>query len=197
MSDTLAPSPQPSPRRGEGGRDPHLGSMNQIFTIPPELPFLDALVAGLMQRAGFDPLALARFTVLLPTRRAVRALGEAFLRGSAGRALILPRMMPVGDLDAEELALLGDEGEGGDAFDIAPAVPELRRRLMLARLVLAWGRAQGSGPFTAGQAAPLAAELARFLDEVQADGLDLADWPSSYPRTMPSIGSTRWNSSTS
>jgi ATP-dependent helicase/nuclease subunit B len=158
--------------------------MGQLYTIAPELPFLDALVAGLMQRAGGDPLALARITVLLPTRRAVRALGEAFLRGSGGRALILPRMMPVGDLDADELALLGDEGEGPDAFDIPPAVPDLRRRLMLARLVLQWGRVRGIGPLTAGQAVPLASELARFLDEIEAEGLDLANLAQLVPEEL-------------
>src|SRR5665213_3428994 len=124
--------------------------MAAVFTIAPELPFLDTLVAGLRAQAGADPLALARCTVLLPTRRAARALGEAFLRASFGQALLLPRLVPVGDLDAEELALLGDEGDGIDGFEIPPAVPDLRRRLMLAKLVLAWGRAQATGPLTPG-----------------------------------------------
>jgi len=56
----------------------------QLFTIASDLPFLDALVAGLRAESGDDPLTLARATILLPTRRAVRALGEAFLRASAG-----------------------------------------------------------------------------------------------------------------
>ena len=56
-----------------------------VFSIAPELPFLDALVAGLLQLAQGDPLALARMTVLLPTRRAVRSLGEAFLRQGKGK----------------------------------------------------------------------------------------------------------------
>lgn len=157
--------------------------MGAVYTIASELPFLDTLVAGLMGRSDGDPLALARHVVLLPTRRAVRALGEAFLRHGNGRALLLPRLMPVGDLDAEELALIGDEGDGdgGGGLDILPAVPALRRQLMLARLVLHWGKVQGTGPFTAGQAAPLAAELARFLDEVHAEGSDLAGLEALVP----------------
>ncbi|HXQ50722.1 MAG TPA: double-strand break repair protein AddB [Stellaceae bacterium] len=162
--------------------------MAQIYTVPPGRPFLDSLVAGLMARAGDDPVALARGTILLPTRRAARALAEAFLRASAGRPLLLPRLAAVGDLDAEELLLLGDEGESDDALDIAPAIPELRRRLMLARLVLAWGRAQGTGPMTPGQAAPLAAELARFLDEVQAEGGSLDD----LARLVPEEHAQHW-----
>jgi ATP-dependent helicase/nuclease subunit B len=169
----------PSPHEGEdqGEGKPRLArsmAVTRIYTIPPEVPFLDALVAGLLAKSGGDPLTLARHTVLLPTRRAARALSEAFLRASAGRALLLPRLVPVGDVDAEELALIADEGEGITGFDIPPPVPQLRRQLLLTRLVLAWGRARGSGPLTAGQAAPLARELARFLDEVRTEGGDFA-----------------------
>lgn len=153
-----------------------------VFTIASDLPFLDTLVAGISAEIGDDPLALARHTILLPTRRAARALREAFLRASGGRAMLLPRMMPVGDLDADELAFLADEGEGGLAgFDIPPAVPELRRQLLLTRLVLAWGRASDSGPLTAGQAAPLARELARFLDEVQTEARDFTQLAALVP----------------
>jgi ATP-dependent helicase/nuclease subunit B len=144
----------------------------RVFTIAADLPFLDTLVSGLVAESGGEPLALARQTILLPTRRAARALGEAFLRQSAGKALLLPRLVPVGDVDAEEIGLLAAAGEGLGGFDIPPAVPALQRQLLLTKLVLAWGRARGSGPLTAGQAAPLAQELARFLDEVETEGGD-------------------------
>jgi len=152
-----------------------------LFTIPPDLPFLDALVAGLVAESGDDPLALAEATILLPTRRAARSLAEAFLRASAGRALLLPRLVPVGDVDAEELALLGDDGAASGGVDIPPAVPELLRLLALTKLVLAWGRARGSGPLAPGQAAPLAQALARFLDEVETEGSDFAHLAELVP----------------
>jgi len=152
-----------------------------IYAIPFDQPFLDTLVAGLMRRAGKDPLALTRMTVLLPTRRATRSLREAFLRAGNGKALLLPRMIPVGDLDPEELALLADEAETGISdLEFLPAVPPLRRQLMLIRLVAKFGRTRGE-PLALGQAAPLARDLARFLDEVQADGRDLADLDELVP----------------
>ena len=95
-------------------------------------------------------------TVLLPTRRAARSLREAFLRTGNGAAMLLPRMLPVGDLDPEELALLPDEAEGaGQGFDLPPAVPELRRRLLLTQLVRKYSAANGDA-IALGQAAPLA-----------------------------------------
>ena len=141
-----------------------------FYTIPADLPFLDALVAGILPRAGSDPLALTRITILLPTRRAARSLGEAFLRASQGRALLLPRMMPVGDLDAEELAI----GDDDDALAVPPALPPLRRQLLLAQLVRRWSARPGGSPVTPGQALPLARSLAEFLDIVQTARCDIA-----------------------
>ena len=144
-----------------------------IYTIPPGVSFVDALARELLQRAGGDPLALARGTVLLPTRRACRAVQEAFLRAADGRALLLPRLVPLGDLDAEELILAGDEmGADFGAGELPPAMPPLRRQLLLGRLIQHWGRVRGQPP-SEDQAVRLAGELTRLLDQVETEGLDL------------------------
>jgi ATP-dependent helicase/nuclease subunit B len=147
-----------------------------LYTIAPDRPFLATLAAGLLAEAGGDPLALARVTVLLPTRRAARALREAFLRltaadGAPGLPLLLPRLRPIGDLDEDALALGFDAADGAGAASLAaaPAIPELRRRLLLAHLVLAWGDQTGA-PLLPGQAAALAAALARLLDAAAREG---------------------------
>jgi len=139
---------------------------------------LATLARGLLGMAVGDPLRLARMTVLLPTRRATRALREAFLRlsgeeGGTGAPLLLPRLRPIGDLEADEIAV--GAGEGGDdpSLAIPPAVPELRRRLLLTRLVLGWGAAHGH-PLLPGQAAALATALARLLDAAASDGADFS-----------------------
>ncbi len=137
-----------------------------FHTIPAELPFLDTLVAGVLIRAGDDPLALTRTTILLPTRRAVRSLTEAFLRASAGRAMLLPRMVPVGDLDAEELTINGADGD----LTIPPVLPPLQRQLLLSQLVLKLPLGE---QLTPGQAVLLAQSLAEFLDTVQTARCDM------------------------
>ena len=80
------------------------GRADRVFTVPPQVSFLDALAAGVLARWGDAPIELSRVRVFLPTRRACRGLRDAFLRASEGRALLLPRMLPLGDLDADELA---------------------------------------------------------------------------------------------
>ena len=149
-----------------------------VATIEAHLPFLDTLAARLGAETRDDPLALARITILLPTRRACRALAEAFLRRSDGKPLLLPRLEPVGDLDAEDLAFLADEGEAAD-LELPPAIPGLRRRLRLARLVRA-----AKPDLLPGQAAMLAGALVRFLDEAQTEGADFANLARLVPEDL-------------
>jgi len=164
-----------------------------LYTIAPHVSFVDALARGLLARAGDDPLALARTTILLPTRRACRALREAFLRAGGGRALLLPAMRPLGDLDGDDMDLAGgDEAlAGGAALDLAPTMAPLHRQLLLARLIAKWGRARGES-LSADQAVRLAEELARLLDQTETEGLSLdrldglvpADYATHWQQTL-------------
>jgi ATP-dependent helicase/nuclease subunit B len=125
-----------------------------------------------------DPLWLTRVTILLPTRRAARALRDTFLRAAPvgrepGTPLLLPHMRPIGDLDSNELTL-AERSADSDVLAAPPALPELRRRLLLTQLVMRWGRVRGQAPLLPGQAAALAASLARFLDTVATEGADFA-----------------------
>lgn len=140
----------------------------RLFTIEPGIPFVDALANGILAQAADDPLSLARTTVLLPTRRACRSLRDAFLRLSDGQALLLPRMSPIGDLDADEVSL-GLEAETGLGGSLDPSVPiaPVRRQLLLAQAILRVPDLAHSPD----QAVRLASELARLLDQVRTERL--------------------------
>ena len=182
MSDPTSESARPESATSESER----ASLARVFNIPTGTAFVDALASGLLQRAGGDPLRLAAMTVLLPNRRACRALQEAFLRQAGldqagldisgqrgGRALLLPRLQPIGDVDEDDLAVLSG---AGDALDLPPAIDPLRRQLLLARLVMASRpRFQpDSEPLRWQDAVRLAADLGRLLDQVETEGCDLA-----------------------
>ncbi|MGH6896328.1 MAG: double-strand break repair protein AddB, partial [Geminicoccaceae bacterium] len=131
--------------------------MPGVVTIPAGVPFVEALAAGLLAEADGAPEALADARVLLPTRRACRLLAEAFVGRSGGRALLLPRIQPLGELDADEALL-----EGGLELALPPAIGPLRRQWLLARLF------ERSG-WRATHALRLADELAALLDELQTE----------------------------
>lgn len=137
-----------------------------IATIPSGAPFLDTL-AAVWLAAPDDP---GDGLILLPTRRAARALGEAFLRVTQGRPLLLPRIAAIGGLDDESLAL--GSGFGADVLALPPAVEPVRRLAVLSRLIDARERAAGRAlpPDLAWQ---MAGELARLLDDAQRAEIDL------------------------
>jgi ATP-dependent helicase/nuclease subunit B len=163
-------------------------SLPKVYTITPDRPFLSTLAVGLRAMTAGDPLWLARVTVLLPTRRAVRSLREAFLRaslegGEAGAPLLLPRMWPIAALDSDELSMV-EGAVGAEDLAVPPVLPELRRRLLLTRLVLSWGEQRGEKPIVPGQAAALAASLARLLDNVSTEGASFARIDDLVPENL-------------
>ena len=130
----------------------------QIYGIAAHRGFADALVAGLIPRYREDDFGLARLTLLLPSQRAVRTVTEAFVRASGG-ALMLPRMVVVGDLDLDEtLGTLFDPL----AQEVPAAIDPVVRLLVLARL-LREELALESGTSVPGEAALL--RLARGVGE--------------------------------
>ncbi|WP_417518478.1 double-strand break repair protein AddB [Minwuia sp.] len=142
--------------------------MGQVASIAAGQPFVDVL-AGAMLAAhgpGGDGL-LADALVLVPTRRAVRSLRQAFLRASNGTAMLLPAIHPLGDVEDDEPAMLSPLVH--DEADLPPAIGQTERRLLLAQLVLK----SGATPDMA-TALGLAQSLADFLDEVATERRDFA-----------------------
>lgn len=164
--------------------------MGTVYTIPPGVPFLPTLARGVLERvsgASGDPLALASATLLLPTRRSVRAAREVFLTVSDSSALLLPSIRPLGDVDEEGLIIDGlVGGPAGDDLALPPALPNLERELVLTRLILEWGKHDGGAhtPNTPGQAAALAGELASFLDLLETEGVETGALTSLVPEAF-------------
>ncbi len=180
----------------------------RVYTVPQGTPFLTALVRALLAgdlpvpggpRPG--PLELADITLMLPTRRATRALQDAFLKAANGSAMLLPKIRPIGE-GADELGFLAGladaDARDGGAAGIAPAISEIERQLVLTKLVLQWSHAmrRGSGgegellPYTAAgastpaQAARLAQELARLMDVVEIEEVSLSALATLVPDTF-------------
>ncbi|MDE0173020.1 MAG: double-strand break repair protein AddB [Defluviicoccus sp.] len=151
----------------------------RVFTIPAGVPFLDALARGILadERGG----EAARATVLLPNRRACRALAEAMLRAIPDAALLLPSILPIGDIGLDE-AFEADDVAQPAALDPPPAIPPLRRQLLLAELIRA--REGASRADEPARIAGLATELARLLDQVETEELGFDRLAELVPETL-------------
>ncbi len=162
----------------------------RLVTFPIATPFLPSLVEAVRGGAFWpdvradEPISMTYPTIYVPGRRAVRELRRAFLQ-AAGGATLLPRILAVADVD-EDAGFFADEtlepviGLPDDANDMP--LGGLRRQLAVMRLMEDWprfdtpDRVDGSGvilPCSKADAAHLAADLIRLMDEV---GRERADW---------------------
>jgi len=138
-----------------------------LATIPADRSFLDDVARRWLE--GDKTQDDANALILVPSRRAARNLTEAFLRCLDGKAALLPRILPVGDVSEDDLAL-----SGAEAFSFPPAVDPLHRLSVLAALVL---RAKGvfTAELTLEQAWPLASALAELMDDAERVDVDLRE----------------------
>ena len=156
-----------------------------IYTIPPDVAFLPALVRAILSgrlSGGIAPdaLALSRWTILLPTRRACRSLREAFIEADPGTPRILPVIRPIGDVDEDEAAITS----GFEDLDLPPAAAAVERQFLLARLVREWAQANPSSlaaravSSSMAQALRMATSLMQLVDSLDTGGISLADVPA-------------------
>jgi ATP-dependent helicase/nuclease subunit B len=147
-----------------------------VHNIAANRPFARDLAGWICEH--HDAETLPRLRVLLPNRRACRSLREAFLAISGGKPLLLPRIHPIGDWETDDLPpdlLSADLLQG-----IPPAIDENRRILLLTRLVMEFEKRRERAPQPA-QAVQLARQLARFLDEITRENIDIFTLPKLAP----------------
>jgi ATP-dependent helicase/nuclease subunit B len=152
---------------------------SNLFFIPPGVAFADLIAKQLMAETADQPDRLPDYVLMVPNRRSAKVMRDAFLRQSQGAVTLLPTIRPLGEADEDELAIYGAGGEQA-ALDLPPAIPDLQRKLLLTQLIMGRPDHRGEKP-TADQAARLAGELARFLDQVQTENCAFDDLKGLVP----------------
>jgi ATP-dependent helicase/nuclease subunit B len=156
----------------------------QVFTIAGRDGFARALASGLSQRFAKrgDPLALCRVTLLVPTRRAVLSLRQAFVDLDPETALLMPQILPLGDVGEDDIGVGAHAAQFEDVrAGLLPQIAPLRRQLLLARLIERRSDLEG---LTSVMAATLAGDLARFFDAVETEEADLRGLDRLVPENL-------------
>ena len=141
------------------------GDQPSLYTMSADRPFLQDLAQLLLERYRDQPVALADMMIFLPTRRAARALHEAFLAaaGALPAATLLPRVRTLGDLGEEE-ALEPETALPVAEEALLPPVSALERRLVLAQMVYQSGQWREGEDGNWATTLHVADELAGLLD---------------------------------
>ena len=156
-----------------------MANPENLFFVPPGEAFADLIAKQLMAETTDQPDALPDYVLMVPNRRSAKVMRDAFLRQSGGAVTLLPTIRPLGEADEDELAVYGAGGQQA-TLDLPPAIPDLQRKLLLTRLIMTRSDHRGEKP-TADQAARLAGELARFLDQVQTENCQFDDLKGLVP----------------
>lgn len=175
----------------------------RLFSIAPGAAFLPTLVKALKEGKlieGFDaadPMALARATIYVPTRRAARTLRSILVEMSATQASFLPDIRPLGDVDDDTSFFIT---QAQDVFSDNPPISSIERLLLLARLIRPWreslpdhlralfGTENIAIPANTADAIWLAGDLARLMDQVETEE---ADW-SQLQEICPDLVAEWW-----
>ncbi|GJL94832.1 MAG: double-strand break repair protein AddB [Hyphococcus sp.] len=159
----------------------------RIFSIAPGQPFLSDLACGLRSSLEKEKdFTLSDALIYLPTRRAVRALTEAFIKTTPNaQATLLPRIRAIGDMDEDEAVVFS--GAPQDEIDLPPAISSVKRRLALARLVAARDRAFDGQERWAGALAA-ADELSKLLDSLYTEEIS----PDKLEKLVPENLAAHW-----
>ncbi len=175
----------------------------RIFNVPSSARFLHTVIEALVDgklvdgfSARSNPEKLANVTLYLPTRRAGRMAREVFLDVLKTEAAVLPRIIPLGSVDEDELEFAQNGDLSASTLDIPPALDGLERRLTLAKLVTAWAtrlspQDASAAPLVAGGPASmlaLADDLARLIDDLV---IRKVDW-RSFDKLVPDEHDKYW-----
>ena len=142
--------------------------MTNIYTIPAYSSFANILAKWVLENYASNPLELSKVLILLPNRRSVVALRDAFLRVTGGKPMLLPRMQPIGDVDDASLFSENSNLQPSDAF-------EYKRLFILTKLIQKYNNSR------ADHAIMLANKLADLFDEIEREQASLKGLANIVP----------------
>lgn len=145
--------------------------LGNVYNINAGASFVDTLAERFLQKYGDKPEELAQVLFLLPTRRACQNLTDAFIRKRGLVPTVLPRILPIADVDEDEVFLTGHSEL---LEELSPQIDKTERSLIFTRLIMQKPDEWGLGRISLAQAYALAQNLADLIDLACNENLDFS-----------------------
>lgn len=154
--------------------------INNIYNIPSSCSFTEIIAERFLAEYALQPQALADVLFLLPNRRACMALADAFVRQQGLKPTLLPKMLPIGEVEEDELLLTGFD-LSSILPSLSPAMERTERLLLFTKIIMAKPSEYGLERLTANQACYLAQELGNLIDMVNNQQLSFDNLQNLVP----------------
>ena len=146
--------------------------IDNLFTVPSDRVFVDDLAAYLWKKTENDPLALPEYNIILPTNRSIRALKEAFIVCSKGKAALLPRMMTINSFADDLYPYDLDDND-------LKVIPDFSRLFLLSKLIM-----KTDADMSVSKSLGLASSLLNVLDDFIDHGIGYNDLKEIVPENF-------------
>ena len=159
----------------------------KIYNINAGASFVDVLAEHFLKYYKNQPEELANVLFLLPNRRACQSLSEAFVRLKGLEPTILPQIVPIADIEEDEVFLTG---QSNILQDLSPEITKTERVFIFSKLI-SQKPELGFGHLSLAQAYALAENLAALIDLSYNENLDF----SRLSEIVPAEFAAHWQES--
>lgn len=159
----------------------------KIYNINAGASFVDVLAEHFLKYYKNQPEELANVLFLLPNRRACQSLSEAFVRLKGLEPTILPQIVPIADIEEDEVFLTG---QSNILQDLSPEITKTERVFIFSKLISRKPEL-GFGHLSLAQAYALAENLAALIDLSYNENLDF----SRLSEIVPAEFAAHWQES--
>ena len=159
----------------------------KIYNINAGASFVDVLAEHFLEYYKNQPEELANVLFLLPNRRACQSLSDAFVRLKGLEPTILPQIVPIADIEEDEVFLTG---QSNILQDLSPEITKTERVFIFSKLI-SQKPELGFGHLSLAQAYALAENLAALIDLSYNENLDF----SRLSEIVPAEFAAHWQES--
>ena len=145
-------------------------SNKNIYNIPGTCSFWDTLAEIYINKFADKKLSLASCLFLLPNRRACQALINAFIRKQGVNPAILPQIVPITEIDDDEL-FFGYFNIENIWNSLPQSIRKEERLFLFARMIMLKPNDFGIKQLSPVQAISLSMDLANLIDTATNQGL--------------------------
>ncbi|MBR6409650.1 MAG: PD-(D/E)XK nuclease family protein [Alphaproteobacteria bacterium] len=140
----------------------------KVYNIPLSCSFVSVLAERFLEEYKNNPLELCDVVFLMPNRRSCLSLKQAFLNANGLKPFLLPQIVPVQDVDEDEIFF---DVDSKLLSSLPSAISNEERLFLFARLIASKHESYGIKDISFAQSLSLAADLGKLIDGVYNESL--------------------------